>query len=197
MVAYVFNKILATGVRKGQIPAKTQSARDWFRSEAKSTTASASTVMKEADPTQYKANVTMGNMYLFQYEAKHKKTLPYFDRFPLIFPFKKAKGGFLGLNMHYLPLKQRAILMDALYETASNDKYDARTKLRLSYDVLNNASQFKWFAPTVHYYLGPQVRSRFVHIASTDWDTALFLPLESFEGASKSTVWKDSRRKVG
>jgi hypothetical protein len=45
-------------------------------------------------------------------------------------------------------------------------------------------------------YLNEHVRSRFLEISSSDWDMALFLPLENFEKASKSQVWKDSRAKI-
>ena len=50
-----------------------------------------------------------GRMFHFLYDPKGKKTLPYYDRFPLIFMVEKAKGGFYGLNLHYLPHKERAI----------------------------------------------------------------------------------------
>ena len=34
-MAEIFDNILAAGVRKGQIPARTQAARDWFRQKAR------------------------------------------------------------------------------------------------------------------------------------------------------------------
>mgnify|MGYP000353072100 FL=1 len=178
------------------MPARNQQSRDWFRNKAKTTGVSDTKLMREATRDRLRTRVAMGNMYLFQYDAKHKKTLPYFDRFPLIFPFAKAPGGFLGMNLHYLPYRQRAILMDALYETANNDRYDESTKLRLSYDVLNGASRFKWFLPTVHHYLTPHVRSRFLYIAPSEWDIALFLNVQNFGGANRRTVWSDSRKMV-
>ena len=196
MVAYIFDTILSKGVRQGQIPARTQSARDWFRTTAKSTKTTPGHVIKEADKTQYISTSNIGRMYLFQYDAKHKKTLPYFDQFPLIFPIRKAKGGFYGLNMHYLPLRQRAMLMDALYTTVNNTRYDESTKLKLNMKTLSGAAKFKWFRPTVHHYLTKQLRSRFVEIAAADWDTALFLPLARFQGASQNKVWQDTRKKV-
>jgi hypothetical protein len=133
-------------------------------------------------------------MYLFNYDAKHKDTLPYFDRFPLVFPFKKVKGGFYGINLHYLPLQYRARLMDALYDVTNNNRYDETTRLRISYDILNQASRFRYFKPCVKHYLTSQLRSRFLYIYPSEWDIALFLPLERFQGASKATVFKDSRQ---
>ena len=131
---------------------------------------------------------------MFYYDAKHKDTLPYFDRFPLIFPFKKVDGGFMGLNMHYLPLQYRAKLMDSLYDLTTNERYDERTKLELSYKILNSAGRFRYFKPCVKHYLTGQLRSRFMYIYPSEWDMALILPLERFQGASKTKVWSDTRR---
>lgn len=141
-------------------------------------------------------NVSIGRMYLFMYDPKTKEDLPYFDRFPLIFPFQKVTGGFYGVNMHYLPHVLRARLMDALYTVANNKANDDTTKLRLSYQVLNTASKFRYFKPCVKHYLNSHVKSRFLWVPAEQWDTALFLPLERFVGANKQQVWRDSRRMV-
>jgi hypothetical protein len=194
-MASKFDDILAQGIRAGQVPARTQGARDWFRDKARGTSATPESVVR-GEKARYKNRVSMGKMYLFSYDAKTKVTLPYFDRYPLIFPVDSAPGGFYGINMHYLPYRLRAQLMDALYELSSNKRYDERTKLRLSYDILKGASKYKLFKPTFKRYLSSQVRSRFVEISSSEWDIALFLPLESFDGASKSKVWADSRKMV-
>ena len=192
-MASTFDEILAQGIRAGQIPARTQSARDWFRNKARGTSASPESVVRQ-EKARYKNRVSMGKMYLFNYDPKTKATLPYYDRYPLIFPVQGAPGGFYGINMHYLPYVLRARLMDALYDLSSNERYDERTKLRLSYDILKGATKYKAFKPTFKRYLSSHVRSRFIEINSSEWDIALFLPLESFAKASKGSVWADSRK---
>ena len=193
MVSKVFDEILAQGVRAGQIPARTQDARDWFRNRARSTRVTPEAVVK-GERARYKNRVTMGKMYLFNYDPKHKDTLPYYDRFPLIFPVDKAPGGFYGINMHYLPHVLRARLMDALYELSRDKRYDERTRLRLSYSILNGATKYKAFRPTFKRYLSNHVRSRFIEITSSEWDIALMMPLQKFAKASSSKVWADSRK---
>ena len=124
MVAKVFDDILLKGVRSGQIPARTDAAREWYRQQAKDTTKAKSRpekMIKEMGKERAKSRFELGNMYMFNYLAKHADTLPYYDRFPLIFPINRAKGGFMGINMHYLPPILRAKLMDALYDTANNN----------------------------------------------------------------------------
>ncbi|RPH07849.1 MAG: hypothetical protein CBD54_002480 [Alphaproteobacteria bacterium TMED194] len=197
-MATIFTDILAKGIRQGQVPARTTAAREWYRNQARTGRTSAEEVISGTKKSNTRATVSneshIGQMLLFEYDAKHKDTLPYYDRFPLIFPINIVKGGFMGINMHYLPPQLRAQLMDQLYTVANNDRYDAKTRLMLSYDVLNGASKFRLFKPTIKRYLQRQVRSRFIKIASSEWDIALFLPLQKFVGASSNKVYADSRK---
>ena len=193
MVSKVFDEILAKGIRSGQIPARTQQSRDWFRTTARKTNVTAETVIR-SERTRYKNRVTMGRMYLFNYDPKHKATLPYYDRYPLIFPVQPADGGFYGINMHYLPHVLRARLMDALYSLSSNRRYDEKTRLKLSYNILNSVTKYKAFKPTFKRYLTNHVRSRFIEISSSEWDIALMMPLQKFAKASAGEVWRDSRK---
>ena len=141
-------------------------------------------------------------MYHFFYDPKTKDDLPYYDRFPLVFPFKRGfvrqraieSGSFLGINLHYLPPQLRARLMDGLYTISTDKTFDENTRIRLSYNILNKASKFRFFKPCVKRYLVNRVRSRFVKINADQWDTALFLPTERFVKKSKSYVQRQSRK---
>jgi hypothetical protein len=197
MAAKIFDDILLKGVRSGQIPARTKEARDWYRDQASGIARSKiqeDSFIRQMGADRYENRFRLGHMYMFLYDPKHKDTLPYYDRFPLIFPINRAKGGFLGMNFHYLPLPLRARLMDALYDVTTNDKFDETTKLRASYNILNSTARYKEFKPTVKHYLTDHIRTRLVYINPTEWDIALFLPTERFEGASKTQVWQDSRK---
>jgi len=199
MATKLMSDILQAGVNAGQVPAKTQQARDWFRAQAGQVTASKvgeGKFIRQADSKRMETTFKMGHMYTFSYDPKHKKTLPYYDRYPLIFPINKAKGGFLGINMHYLSPPMRARLMDQLYTVTTNETYNENTKLRISYDILESASKFRFFKPTVKHYLNSQVRSKLVYIHPTEWDIALFLPTAKFVGANKRKVYLDSRSKI-
>lgn len=197
-MAVVFDEILTKGVRSGQIPARTAKARDWYRGTAKQykTVKENQFFGSKSDKDRMSSRPLIGGMYMYEYMAKTRAKLPYYDRLPLIFPFKTVKGGFYGLNMHYLPLPLRAKLMDALYETANNSKYDETTRLRINYQILNKAAKFEAFKPCVKRYLNSQVQSKFMYVYPSEWDIALFLPTERFVGASKSTVFAQSKRKI-
>ena len=133
-----------------------------------------------------------GRMYMFFYDAKYKDTLPYYDMFPLVLPFKKVPGGFLGLNLHYLPYMARFKLLGMLSEYASDDKMNEDTRLIMSWKLLNSSSRLNMIKPCVKRYLATQLQSRFLQINYPDWVTASQLPVERFT-ADKSQVWRDSR----
>lgn len=195
--ARIFDEVLLKGVRSGQMPAKTDQARDWYRDAAKGFSrgqADPQKIIRGMPRDRYNENFRIGQMYMFGYDAKHKATLPYWDRYPLIFPINRAKGGFLGLNMHYLPPPLRAQLMDALYSVSSNRKYDESTRLRINYEILNGSAKFRAFKPCVKHYLKSQVKTKLVYIHPTEWDIALFLPTARWQGANAKTVYADSRK---
>lgn len=137
-----------------------------------------------------------GHMYMYMYNPKHKDTLPYYDMFPLVFPFRQVQGGFYGLNMHYLPYHLRAMLLDRLMEFKTNKAMDERTRLRLSWQTIGATSRFAAAAPCVKHYLYQQVASPFKAIHSDDWATAIMLPVEKFSGATRAEVWADSLKKI-
>lgn len=194
----IFNDILLQGVRAGQVPGRTKAAREWYRNAASNLSRSISgKSLLNSSPTQIVSDMEYGLMYSFVYNPKTKNELPYYDTFPLIFPVSFERDGFLGINFHYLPHVLRAKLMDALYTTVSNKKYDDSTRVKISYTILNNASKYKFFRPTLKRYLRDHIRSRFLEIASSDWDTALFLPTESFRKADTQKVWSESRKQIG
>ena len=152
-------------------------------------------LMKEG-PITLKNRTIIGSMFMFFYQAKHKDTLPYYDSFPLVIVLKPAEGGFLGLNLHYLPPVLRAKFLDALLEHTNNDKFDESTKFNLTYNLLERATKLKYFEPCIKHYLTDHVRSRFALVEAPEWEIATFLPVADFQKAKAATVWKDSRRKI-
>lgn len=138
----------------------------------------------------------LGRMYMFLYNPKYKEELPYYDRFPLVFPFRRVAGGFYGINLHYLAPKYRAILMDQLYNLLNNTKFDETTRLRFTYDLLNSSTKYRWFKPCVKHYLSGRMQSSLIYIEPTEWNLALFVPSEQFRKENKRDVWQDSYRSV-
>ncbi len=139
-----------------------------------------------------------GRMYMYVYDPKHKKTLPYYDVFPLIFMTDLYDDGFLGLNMHYLPYLLRARLMEELIIHTSDviRKGKPEKQLAISYQILKSASANKYFQPTIKRYLSEHIRSPLIEVLEPQWENAVFLPTDQFRKKSKSEVWQESRRKL-
>ena len=185
---------LKTAIKTSTAGAKARAAGDWFREKVKQ--AGASAKMKAVTPNQLLRrqpddNILLGKMFFYKYDPKFAKKLPYWDMYPLVFPFERAPGGFYGLNLHYIPPRDRAVLMDNLNQYASNNKYDKTTRLELSYRLLKRYGRA---VPCVKRYLGDRIVSQTVRIDADEWEIAIFLPVERFQKASKGTVWADSRR---
>jgi len=171
-------------------------SKSWFEQQVNIIGRQGITPMKAftSESTTLRTSIVPGELYMFFYSAKHKETLPYWDKFPMVIPFATAKGGFLGLNLHYLQYDLRIQLMDRLLTFKSNDTLDERTKLKFSWATVEGMSKFAAVKPCVKHYLNGYVKSSFKKIDADDWATALLLPVESFVGASKQQVWYDSRR---
>jgi len=193
MAESLFDKLEAEAYRRN-LPKRSKEASTWFKSQLKSMGQINMHKMLKDDRLK-KQRPRIGEMFMYVYDPKHRKTLPYYDRFPLTIIVDKAPGGFYGLNLHYLPLVIRAKLLDKLSEIANNQKYDATTRLKLNYKLLAGAKKYKYFKPCFKHYLTRQINSRVMKVEASEWDIAIFLPTENFSGAKKTKVWKDSRKK--
>ena len=189
-----FLDTLKSAIKTSAATAKARAAGDWFREKVKQ--ASASAQMRAVTPNQLlkrqeEGSAALGKMLFYKYDPKFAKKLPYWDMYPLVFPFEKAKGGFYGLNLHYIPPRDRAVLMDELSDYATNNKYDATTRLKITYDLLKG---FGRAVPCVKRYLGTNVRSNTVRIDADEWEIAIFLPVERFQKEKARVVWNDSKK---
>lgn len=122
----------------------------------------------------------LGGLFFFLYDAKHKDTLPYWDRFPLVIPIEIYSDGFLGLNLHYLPIVGRQSLLNRLlrYKVIS----DRIAYMKVSYKMLASAAKTELFKPCIHRYLSGHIKSKFVKVYSIDWVKVIKLPVQKFIG---------------
>jgi len=149
-------------------------------------------ISREVSRQMQTGRLRYGMMYCFYYDPKTKEDLPYWDRFPMVLVLEKYPDGFLGLNLHYLPVKYRIAFMKKLMRYASlTDEHDIK-RMRISYDILMASRRFAEFKPCLKRYLYNHMRSRLLMIQPNEWDIATMLPLQQFKGARVQTVWKDS-----
>ena len=133
--------------------------------------------------------VVYGKMFFYEYDAKYKETLPYWDRFPLTIFFDFQPPHLMGLNLHYLPPYHRAALMDAIFKYKSSPELDSNTFLRLNWNQLRRIPEVK---PAVKKYLVSNVGYA-VQIPADEWDVAVYLPVARWQKGSEAQVYKDSK----
>ena len=138
----------------------------------------------------------IGGLYYFYYNPITKDDLPYYDRFPLVLMLERYPDGFLGLNLHYLPLKYRVAFMDKLMDYASMTSDNEIKKMRVTYDILNATRRFKEFRPCIKRYLNSQIQSKILMVQPNEWDIAVFLPIHQFKKAQAKQVWEDSVEQI-
>ena len=138
----------------------------------------------------------LGGLYHFYYDPKGKDDLPYYDRFPLVLALEKYGDGFLGLNLHYLPIKYRVAFLDKLLDYAVwNDENEIK-RLRVTYDILQASRRFKEFKPCIKRYLHGHIKSKILTVQPEEWETAVFLPTHLFKGAKPTEVWQESVNEI-
>ena len=134
-----------------------------------------------------------GRMCMFFYDPKTAQKLPFYDIFPLVLPIDTFRGGFVGLNFHYLPYGLRYKLLEQLQQFATNKKFDETTRLQVTYNSVKNIGLIK---PAIKKYLWRQVQSNFLRVDVDEMAIAIYLPVAQFKKASLTKVFADSRRKI-
>jgi hypothetical protein len=124
----------------------------------------------------------VGRLNMFFYDPKYKKTLPYYDTFPLVLPLERIPGGFAGINFHYLRPGARFTLLERLqrYATRGRD-ITSQNSFDVSYDRVKNISLVKG---TIKKYLFAHVRSNFLRVDFDEAALAVYLPVAQFKKGS-------------
>jgi len=178
-MASLFDKFSKNMTAAGIKP-RTDQARAWLGSQIAKTRipSNRSNILNDAKRIASRAYI--GKMYFFHYDAKHKDTLPVWDKYPLVIPMEHYDNGFLGLNLHYLDPYSRLVLLDKLHDFINNDKYDDTTTFNLSYNLLAGSRRYKLIENCVKRYLFEHIVSPMIYIEPDNWETALFLPVQRF-----------------
>ena len=150
------------------------------------------TIKGEVSRQKQPGQLRIGMMYCYYYDPKTKDELPYWDKFPMVLVLEKYNDGFLGLNIHYLPVKYRVAFLQKLMKYAQLTPDDDIKRMRISYDILTATKRYAEFRPCLKRYLYSHLRSRILMIEPKEWDVATMLPIQQFRGAKPQKVWQDS-----
>ena len=176
-----------------------EKSMDWMRDRSQ---VMSQNLVKE-NATKFEQTGRLGHIYQFVYDAKTKSKLKYYDFFPMSIVIEQYKNGFLGLNLHYLPLTMRFFFMEQLWKFVSSPsgELDEDTRFLLRYNMLKAISGKKYFKPCLKRYLYSQMRTPMYHIPSNKWTFAMVLPSSKFFDKQGSvilnrTVYVDSRNSI-
>ena len=186
----------------------------WYEEKIKEFTApSRETLIRQGDMRTKNQGPFFGEMNMFFYDAKFKKTLPYWDRFPLVIPLYdwsfdyNPRKEFMGINFHYLSIPLRIALLNELVEL-----YITNTEIEWGGETFNDKTRLviKNFSkmilktpqaiPCVKHYLNPYIRTNIRRIKASEFIIALLLPVEDFQSYKLGSggdipsqkVWRDS-----
>ena len=191
-MASLFDKLESEAFRKG-LKARSKEANDWFAKNVSKLGKIGAGKMLGDDRLRKQSGASPGDMVMYTYNPKLKKTLPYYDAFPLTIVVGPAKDGFYGINLHYLPPKVRAIFLDKLGDIVSNKKFNATTRFRITYNLLKATKNYKYFKPCFKHYLTKHIGSNVMKVNASEWNIAIFLQTAKFKKAGEGKVWADSR----
>lgn len=128
-------------------------------------------------------NPKPGAIYTFVYDAKHKNTLPYWDKFPLIIflgmqASTKSKSIMMqGLNLHYITPRQRQSFLEELLIYMTTKTLNSNTKLKIKW---SNVKHMRGSTEMIKNYLPGNIKGKLIEINPTDWASVIFLPTQKF-----------------
>lgn len=191
----IFDRLERQAFRAGITP-RTEESRKWFQKKASNLRSINREKLMDEDVLKTRSKQIIGGMYMFFYDPKTKDQLPYYDRFPLVIVVGPAKGGFYGINLHYLPPKLRLVFFSNLMSIQGDKRLTDSAKFSLTYQMLKKSSKLRYFEPCFKHYLNAHVESKFAEVPAPEWEIATFLPTADFRKANNYKVYYDSRNKI-
>ncbi len=155
-----------------------QKSASWYR-RAVGSIADRITARKLINQNKLIGRPSVGRLNLFVYDPKYKQVLPYYDIFPLVLPLETIKGGFAGINFHYLPPNQRFTLLTQLQIfNVQGCKVSSGNRFDVSYNRIKKLPLAKG---CIKKYLYGHMRSQFLKIDYDEAALAVYLPIAQFK----------------
>lgn len=182
--------------RPEEIETRSIDSLQWFQTNVRDIRRTPSSLMKENQ--NFVTRFELGKMYMFMYEAKRKDKLKYYDYFPVTICLKRYSTGFMGINLHYLAPRYRALLMDGLYEFYREIEDESYFQIR--YPSVKSISKLRWAKPCIKQYQYPYIDSRIVEVRPEHMDMVVMLPSQQFRSQGTTTnandIYRESIRKI-
>lgn len=97
------------------------------------------------------------SLMLWEYRAKWRRQLPYYDKYPLAYILDFQPNYFYAVNLHYYYPEERIAIANSLAQ-----------------------NKIPRFTKGAHKYLLSEIRSPFLDFDMREWNTICLLPIEEF-----------------
>lgn len=158
-------------------------------------------MLNKAGKLSIPSRLFQGQMVFFKYSPVSESFLArdtYYDRYPLVLITEVYRGGFEGVNVHFLDPVHRRFLFDAIMRGLPTIKASEtwRTRLIVDYDRLDARRQFKFFRPCYRRYLWKGMRRRPVVVPFELWEEMVMSNSSRMDQARPVTVYRNTYRQV-
>ena len=149
--------------------------------------------LSEAGELRMPQRFLPGQMIFFKYKPQDARfmasTNPY-DMFPLVIITAVDRWGFEGINLHFIALKWRRNLFNAIEQSLPVRKFGdpALTRLGATYERLHDKRKFAFFKPCYRSYLRRGFRKFPIQIPKDYWDVLVDVDLAHFIKGKKIAI---------
>jgi len=142
-----------------------------------------------------------GQLIFFKYKPVSKSHISrntYYDSFPLVLVTNVYRGGFEGVNLHFLGDDFRKYLFDSVMRDLPTIKgsQEWRSRLLIDYDRLAARKKFRFFKPCYRSYLWKGMKRRPVVVPFDMWEEMVNHSVGRFREAKPEIVYIHTRKKI-
>ena len=158
-------------------------------------------LMQDNSRLSIPSRLFQGQMIFFKYDPVSQSFISrntYYDRFPLVLITDVYRGGFEGINLHFIHPDYRKFLFDTIMRDLPVVKASVewRNRVLVDYDRLKSRRQFKFFRPCYRRYSWKGMMRRPVIVPFDLWEQMVEGNTFRFVNAKPVTVYRDSKEQV-
>ena len=158
-------------------------------------------LMQDNSRLSIPSRLFQGQMIFFKYDPVSQSFISrntYYDRFPLVLITDVYRGGFEGINLHFIHPDYRKFLFDTImrYLPVVKASVEWRNRVLVDYDRLKARRQFKFFRPCYRRYSWKGMMRRPVIVPFDLWEQMVEGNTFRFVNAKPVTVHRDSKEQV-